>query len=183
MRTHGRTLIYTKYRFWTRQSKMIGQQKPRRNDSKYHEGASLWVCTRIHPHGLSFFLLNTLLVSLFSVSMWKSLSVQLITVLSLATGPWCLVARIQHSHWFQISGQKAKPCSKPLQAEATQGENHPYTIHMKLSANQWTKNLISYYSYVIEAFKKRLNNSIQRAWPFQTSPYVPFHLAAQIYSL
>ena len=158
------------------------EEMPHKSDSNYHEGVSLWACTCIYPHGLPFFLLNTTCFTTFCLyeeipfcTADRSQSCHWPLVLG------GLVARIQHPHWLQISGQKAKPCLKPL--EATQGQNHPYTIHMKLSVSQWTNNLISYYAYVIEALKKHLSNSIQRAWPFQTSPYVPFHLAVQIYSL
>ena len=109
---------------------------------------SLWACTCIYPHVLFF-----LPTKHFTCFTTFCLYVQI---------PFCtgdrsqschwplvlggLVARIQYFHWLHVSGQKAKPCSKPLQAEASQDQNHPYTIHMKLSANRWTKNLINYYT-------------------------------------
>ena len=65
----GRFLRYTKYGLRTRQTKMIGQRKPGSN-SDYHEGAtrspSPPAC--VPTHTVFFFLLiNTLLVSLFSI--------------------------------------------------------------------------------------------------------------------
>ena len=65
----GRFLRYTKYGVRTRQTKMIGQRKPGSN-SDYHEGAtrspSPQAC--VPTHTVFFFLLiNTLLVSLFSI--------------------------------------------------------------------------------------------------------------------
>ena len=65
----GRFLRYTKYGLRTRQTKMIGQRKPGSN-SDYHEGVTLSLSPPacLPTHIVFFFLLiNTLLVSLFSI--------------------------------------------------------------------------------------------------------------------
>ena len=130
------------------------EEMPHKSDSNYPEGATLSLSLHMHLSTWTLFLPT----KHFTCFTTFCLYVQI---------PFCtgdrsqschwplvlggLVARIQHFHWLHVSGQKAKPCSKPLQAEASQDQNHPYTIHMKLSANRWTKNLINYYGYVIEA--------------------------------
>ena len=65
---------------------------PHISDLNYHEGATLFepACVSIHMYCTRFLLINTLLVSLLSVSMWKLISTQL-TGQGLVTGNWSLV--------------------------------------------------------------------------------------------
>ena len=83
----------------------------------------LWAHLGVYPHVLFFLPINTLLLSLLSVSVWKFISIHLMGQ-GLITGHWSLVpgglvARIQPS---VISGQEPKSCSKPLQAEGTRDQ-------------------------------------------------------------
>ena len=69
-------------------------------------------------HLTTFLLINTLLVSLPPISLWKFIFCKALwtRALSLATG---LVARIQLSHsrgLTSVSGWEPEPCFKPLQA-------------------------------------------------------------------
>ena len=66
---------------------------PHKSDSNYHKGATLslspQVCVSTRTV-LCFLLMNTLLASLLSISMWKFNSTQL-TGQGLVTGHWSLV--------------------------------------------------------------------------------------------
>ena len=67
---------------------------PHKSDSNYREGVTLSEAARVslHIYVLFFLLINTFLVSLLSVSMWKFISAQL-TGQGLVTGHWSLVVR------------------------------------------------------------------------------------------
>ena len=79
--SHGRALRYTKYGLRTRQGKVSCQRKPRRMPHKswfklpWNATLSLRLPVCLSSHSL--FLLNTLLVSLRSISMWKFTSTEL----------------------------------------------------------------------------------------------------------
>ena len=130
-RTHGKILRYTRYGLWTRQIKMIGPRKPRRNAPykwfKLPRGRdSLWAHLCVYPLVLySFLLINTLLVSLLSVFLGiLFLQSRRARTLSLTPG---LVAGIRRSHCRDptlITGQELKPCFKPLQAEVTRDQSY-----------------------------------------------------------
>ena len=98
---------------------------PHKSDSNCHEGATLSEFARvsIHTYYTSFFLINTLLVSLLSVFVGiLFLQSHRARALSLTTG---LVARTQCSHRLDptsITGQELKPLLKAPQAEATQDQ-------------------------------------------------------------
>ena len=113
-----------------------GQRKPRKNAPykwfKLPWGHTVWACPRVYPHVPFFLLINTLLVSLLSISLWKFSSTQL-TGQGLVTGHWSS-ARIQRSHCCSptsISGQEPKPCFKPLQAEATWDQSIVFNLNIK----------------------------------------------------
>ena len=96
---------------------------PHVSDSNYHEGRTLSVSPPMcaYPHVLFFLLVNTLLASLLSVSLWKFIFSKAVwaRASSLGTG---LVARIQCSLCHDLtsaSGREPKSCLKLLQAEAT----------------------------------------------------------------
>lgn len=102
---------------------MTDRRKLKRNsDSNYHKSGTFSpnqpVCA--HSYVRFFLLLNTLLVSLLSISLWKIIFCKAVwdRALSLATG---LAVRIQHSHrrsLNSISGWELRPpppstCSQP----------------------------------------------------------------------
>ena len=73
----------------------------------------------VYPHAPFLLLINTLVVSLLSISMWKFISTQLT---SQGLVPGGLVAKTQHSvcsGLTSVSGLELKSCIKPPQAEAT----------------------------------------------------------------
>ena len=90
---HGNILKYTIQGLRFRQSKVTGQGKPRKiaykSDSNYHEGATLSLSLptylSIHMYYTSFLLINTLLVSVLSIYIWKYIS-KWLTHQALATG-------------------------------------------------------------------------------------------------
>ena len=90
---HGNILKYTIQGLRFRQSKLIGQRKPGRNvPCKWFK--LLQCCNSLSPSVFLsmctlFLLINTLLVSLLSISMWKFISIQLMGQ-GLITGYWCL---------------------------------------------------------------------------------------------
>ena len=132
--THGRTLGYTKYRLRTRQSKMIGQRKLRRNAPyKWFKLPWTWdslsepayVClftsTLFHPD--KHFTCFTAFCFFVGIHVYKADGPG---ALSLATS---LVARIQCSYCrglTSISDREPKSCFKLLQAEVTR--DHFYRI-------------------------------------------------------
>ena len=65
---------------------------PRKSDSNYHKGETLPLSPRVcaYSHVLFLLLINTLPVSLISVSLWKFISTQLMGQ-GLVTGRWSLV--------------------------------------------------------------------------------------------
>ena len=132
--THGRILRYTKHvpGPWTRQIKMTGQRKTRRNGSckwfKLPRGCnsgtvplSLPLCLSVQT--VVFFLKNALFASLLSTL------VEILFCRAEGAGPSSLttspVARIwcfHHHNSVSISGWEPKPCSKRSQAQTTQDQ-------------------------------------------------------------
>ena len=67
------------------------EEVPRKSDSALVRAwLSLWTYPCVYPRALFFLLINTILVSLSSVSMWKFISTQLMGQ-GLITGHWSLV--------------------------------------------------------------------------------------------
>ena len=76
----------------------------------------------VYAHALFFLLINTFLVSLLPISLWKFIFCQAVRARALSLVPGGLVARIQHSHrcgLTSVSGWERKSCFRPQQAEAT----------------------------------------------------------------
>ena len=79
----------------------------------------------VYPHAPFLLLINTLIVSLLSFSMWKFISAQL-TGLVMTTGPWRPgFSALTAAAGFQSLARNQKPCFQPLQAQATRDHYHP----------------------------------------------------------
>ena len=99
------------------------EEIPHISDSNYHKGETLSLSPPmcVYSHVLFFLLINTLLVSLLSVSLWKFISTKLMGQ-GLVTAHWSLVARIQRSHCRGLtstSGLGTEIYFKLPKAEAT----------------------------------------------------------------
>ena len=79
----------------------------------------------VYPHAPFLLLINTLIVSLLSFSMWKFISAQL-TGLVMTTGPWRPgFSALTAAGGFKSLARNQKPCFQPLQAQATRDHYHP----------------------------------------------------------
>ena len=125
------------------------EDMPRRSDSNYHEGVThslsprVCVCVCVCIHMYSFFLLiNTLLVSLLSLCKNLILQSWWARILSLATVPGGLVARIHLSHCFCLTsgfGQGAE-----IQLVTTAGQGH---LKSNVSINNNSNMYIAHIMY------------------------------------
>ena len=145
---------------------MIGQIKPRRNaPHKWfkrpwgHSSLSLWARPFVYPHVLFFLLIDTLPVSLLSVSLWKFISCKATQAraLSLATG---LVARIQHSHCLS------------LWVQSLAGNWNPSSSHCRPRPSKINRMLLSlakryFWAYLPGCFWKRFLAFESGAWAKQ----------------
>ena len=120
MGIHGRIQIY---QMWTVNqadgNDWLGnlEEMPHTGNSNCHDGVtrwlSLWVCPCVYPHVLYSFLVNTLFVSLLSVS------VEILICSAVGPGPLSLTTGVVVGIWTLIASREPKPCFKPLQAEDT----------------------------------------------------------------
>ena len=111
---------------------MIGQRQPGRSAPckwfkllRGQDSLSLSQPMWVYSHVLFVLLINTLLVSLLSVSLWKFISTNP-TGQGLVTGPCGLVASIQLSHCrgpTSISGQ-----GNEILLKAAAGQGHPRSV-------------------------------------------------------
>ena len=103
------------------------EEIPYKSHSNCHKGTTQWlslgVPSCVYPHLLYAFslLINTLLISPLSIF------VEIIFCKAKGPGPLSLTADLEARIWYfhhptlvSVSGWEPKPCSKPLQAEATQ---------------------------------------------------------------
>ena len=125
---HGRALRYMNYRLRVRQSKRVGQSKSGRNvPSKWFRlrhslttiSLSMLLCLSTCTI-LFFLLVSTLLVSLLSVSLWKSISMQLMGQ-GLVSGLGFRALTVMA--WLQPVAGKPQPCFKPLLPEAIRDQS------------------------------------------------------------
>ena len=145
-------------------------EMPHRNNSNCQEGMaqgfSLWVSPMsIHIYCTLFLLINTLLSSLLFVFM------EILFFKAQEPGPLPLTAGLVAKHWCfyhcdptSISSWEPGPCSKPLQAAATQDQgNHTYTLFISMDRQQ------------LEIVKKGSRETTQSQWLWFLISWTPYH--------
>ena len=106
------------------------EEIPHVSDSNYHQGTTLFLSPPmyVYPHVHFFLLINTLLISLLSISLWQFISTKP-KGQGLVTGHWPWRSSGQDCCYLpSISGPKRKSCFKPLQVKATRDQTQRNTL-------------------------------------------------------